>query len=72
MIPDRRARDAPPAPSVNLGIYFDEELDRWANQEGAEVCQEHARALPCPYHRRLADSPEPTGEVPEGQRPPGD
>ncbi len=72
MIPDRRARDVPPAPSVNLGIYFDDELDQWANQEGAAVCQQHARALPCPYHRRLADGPEPTGEVPDGQRLPGD
>jgi hypothetical protein len=72
MIPDRRARDASPGPSVNLGIYFDEEHDRWANQEGLAVCQEHARALPCPYHRRLADSPEPAGEVREGQLQAGD
>jgi hypothetical protein len=72
MNPERRARDAPPEPSVHLGIYFDEVLDRWAHREGTAVCQEHARALPCPYHRRLADSPEPTAEVPEGQPLSGD
>jgi hypothetical protein len=72
MIPDRRARDAPAVPSVNLGIYFDEERDRWAHREGGAVCQQHARALPCPYHRRVADSPEPTGDVPEGRRLAGD
>jgi hypothetical protein len=60
MIPDRRARDAPPPPpSINLGIYFDDGLDQWAHRDGVPVCQEHARAYPCPYHRRAEDRPAP-------------
>jgi hypothetical protein len=63
VIPDRRAHEAPPfSASINLGIYFDDGENRWAHRDGLAVCQSHARALPCPYHRRAADNPPAPGQ----------
>ena len=41
--------------SIHLGIYYDEQHSLWAHCDGAAVCQDHARPLPCPYHRRTTD-----------------
>jgi hypothetical protein len=60
---ERRTRDGSGIQaSIHLGIYHDEERNRWAHREGLAVCQDHARALPCPYHRRVTDTPTPDAE----------
>jgi hypothetical protein len=57
---DRRTQDGSRVEgSIHLGIYHDDQHDRWAHQDGVAVCQDHARALPCPYHRRTTDAPAP-------------
>jgi hypothetical protein len=62
---DRRSPDGSAGQAnIHLGIYYDEQHHCWAQREGAAVCQEHARTLPCPYHRRATDTAAPTGSGP--------